>query len=155
MPNLVILETQTTIGSMEEGASVPKPFLLVSFVLVTFVVAIHAQDSAPQWKDPSAHSTRFVTVDKNVELEVLDWGGPGRPMILLSGADQTAHVFDDLAPKLAVRWHVYGITRRGYGASGYLPTDNPSDSHHRHSHGRGEKAYLKPPIFFRSSARNS
>jgi non-heme chloroperoxidase len=46
---------------------------------------------------------------------------------LLAGGGQTAHVFDDFAPKLAVRWHVYGITRRGYGASGYLPTDNPAD----------------------------
>jgi non-heme chloroperoxidase len=28
-----------------------------------------------------------------------------------------AHVFDDFAPKLAVRYRVYGITRRGFGAS--------------------------------------
>jgi pimeloyl-ACP methyl ester carboxylesterase len=48
-------------------------------------------------------------------------------MILLAGGGQTAHVFDDFAPKLAARWHVYGITRRGYGASGYLATDNPAD----------------------------
>src|SRR5437867_12486562 len=29
----------------------------------------------------------------------------------------TAHVFDDFAPKLANTYHVYGITRRGFGAS--------------------------------------
>jgi len=28
-------------------------------------------------------------------------------------------VFDDFAPKLTVHNHVYGITRRGFGASGY------------------------------------
>ena len=48
-------------------------------------------------------------------------------MILLARGGQTAHLFDDFAPKLAARWHVYGITRRGYGASGYLPTDNPAN----------------------------
>jgi non-heme chloroperoxidase len=28
-----------------------------------------------------------------------------------------AHVFDDFAPKLSRDYHVYGITRRGFGAS--------------------------------------
>lgn len=100
-------------------------FGLASFA-GTLLMALHAQDF-PQWKDPSAHSTRFVSVEKNVQLEVLDWGGPGRPIILLAGGGQTAHVFDDFAPKLAARWHIYGITRRGFGASGYLATDNPAD----------------------------
>jgi len=57
-------------------AAVPLVLAVPVLVLVTFVLALHAQDSSPQWKDPSAHPTRFVTVDKNVELEVLDWGGP-------------------------------------------------------------------------------
>jgi len=52
-----------------------------------------------------------------VQLEVLDWGGTGRPVVLLAGLGWTAHVFDDFAPKLTGSYHVYGITRRGYGAS--------------------------------------
>jgi pimeloyl-ACP methyl ester carboxylesterase len=52
-----------------------------------------------------------------VRLEVLDWGGTGRPLILLAGSGHSAHVFDDVAPKLAAAAHVYSITRRGYGAS--------------------------------------
>jgi pimeloyl-ACP methyl ester carboxylesterase len=56
-------------------------------------------------------------VDENVRLEVLDWGGTGRPVVLLAGLGNTAHVYDDFAPKLAARYHVYGITRRGFGAS--------------------------------------
>jgi non-heme chloroperoxidase len=103
----------------------PQHCRLASFVLGAFWIGhLYAQ---PQWKDPSPHTTQFVTVDKNVQLEVLDWGGPGRSIILLAGGGFTAHVFDDFAPKLADRWHVYGITRRGFGASGYLPTDNPAD----------------------------
>jgi non-heme chloroperoxidase len=35
----------------------------------------------------------------------------------LSGLGNTAHVFDKFAPKLAASHHVYGITRRGFGAS--------------------------------------
>src|ERR1700722_12054445 len=35
--------------------------------------------------DPSPHTKQFVTVDKDVKLEVLDWGGSGRPLVLLTG----------------------------------------------------------------------
>ena len=69
------------------------------------------------WHDSSPHTVQFVTVDENVKLEVLDWGGAGRPLVLLAGLGNTAHVFDDFAPKLTPEYHVYGITRRGYGAS--------------------------------------
>jgi pimeloyl-ACP methyl ester carboxylesterase len=60
---------------------------------------------------------QFVAVDDNVRLEVLDWGGSGRPVVLLTGLGDTAHVFDEFAPKLTASHHVYGITRRGFGAS--------------------------------------
>jgi len=69
--------------------------------------------------------TKFVTVQPDVKLEVLDWGGSGRPVVLLAGRGQTAHSFTSFAPSLAAFYHVYSITRRGYGASskpatGYL-----------------------------------
>lgn len=60
---------------------------------------------------------QFVAVDTNVRLEVLDWGGSGRSVVLLAGASDTAHTFDTFAPRLSARYHVYGITRRGAGAS--------------------------------------
>jgi pimeloyl-ACP methyl ester carboxylesterase len=60
-------------------------------------------------------------------LEVLDWGGSGRPIVLLAGGGNTAHVFDNFAPKLTAHHHVYGITRRGFGASGYSATHDPAD----------------------------
>lgn len=40
-----------------------------------------------------------------------------RPVVLLTGSGNTAHVFDDFAEKLSGFAHVYGITRRGFGAS--------------------------------------
>src|SRR5882672_8842027 len=75
-----------------------------------------AQESVP-WQDPSKHQVQFVTVEEGVRLEVLDWGGTGRPVVLLAGSGNTAHVFDEFAPKLASFYHEYGITRRGYGVS--------------------------------------
>lgn len=71
----------------------------------------------PAWRDPSPHTVRLVTVAPDVRLEVLDWGGTGRPVVLLAGLGNTAHVFDDFAATLANDYHLYGITRRGYGAS--------------------------------------
>src|SRR5262249_24984956 len=72
------------------------------------------------WRDPSPHRVQFVTVEENVRLEVLDWGGSGRPLVLLAGLGNTAHVFDEFTPKLVGDYHVYGITRRGYGSSSRL-----------------------------------
>jgi non-heme chloroperoxidase len=69
------------------------------------------------WEPPPRHTTRFIGVDTNVTLEVLDWGGSGPPLVFLSGLGGTAHTFDLFAPKFTPTYHVYGITRRGFGAS--------------------------------------
>jgi pimeloyl-ACP methyl ester carboxylesterase len=74
---------------------------------------------------------RFVSVEKNVNLEVLDWGGSGRSIVLLAGLGNTAHVFDDFAQKLISKYHVYGITRRGYGASSAPPGNESAYSSDR------------------------
>ena len=105
----------------------PQHSRLASFVVGAFCIGHLYAQGLSQWKDPSTHSTRFVTVDKNVQVEVLDWGGLGRSIILLAGGGFTAHVFDDFAPKLAATWHVYGIRRRGFGTSGYSATQTPAE----------------------------
>lgn len=78
------------------------------------------------WKDPSPHTVQSVAVDNSasgpVNLEVLDWGGSGRPLVLLAGLGNTAHIFDKFAPKLTAAYHVFGITRRGFGASSAPPS---------------------------------
>ena len=85
-------------------------------LLVALVGGLSTQEPIP-WRDPSPHSVRFVTAENEVKLEVLDWGGSGRPVVLLAGLGNSAHVFDEFAPKLTANYHVYGITRHGYGAS--------------------------------------
>jgi pimeloyl-ACP methyl ester carboxylesterase len=67
--------------------------------------------------DPTPHAIQFITVEKDIKLEVIDWGGTGRPLVLLTGLGNNAHVFDKFALKLTPTYHVYGITRRGFGTS--------------------------------------
>ncbi|HEV8214603.1 MAG TPA: alpha/beta hydrolase [Gemmatimonadaceae bacterium] len=94
----------TITGTWAQGGP-PRPLVLVRAT------------SQTEWRDSSSHSIRHVAVDTNVSLEVLDWGGRGRPVVLLAGAGNTAHVFDQFAAKLVGRYHVLGITRRGFGRS--------------------------------------
>jgi pimeloyl-ACP methyl ester carboxylesterase len=75
-----------------------------------------AQEAIP-WRDPSPHTVKFIEVESGVNLEVLDWGGSGRSILLLAGLGDTAHVFDDFAPALARKYRVYAVTRRAFGAS--------------------------------------
>lgn len=84
-------------------------FLLIASLVISLQV--------PAQTDFSPHKVQFVTVEEGVQLEVLDWGGHGRPLIFLAGNGNTAHAFDSFAPKFTGRNHVYGITRRGSGAS--------------------------------------
>lgn len=79
------------------------------------------QAAATPWVDTSPHTVRMVTVSSGTSLEVLDWGGRGQSLVLLAGLGNTAHVFDDLAPSLTDTFHVYGITRRGFGRSTQPP----------------------------------
>jgi pimeloyl-ACP methyl ester carboxylesterase len=88
------------------------------FLVFVYLLGRVAYARVPdRWEDPSKHRIQFVSVDDGVRLEVLDWGGSGKPVVLLAGLGYTAHVFDGFAEKLAASYHVYGITRRGYGAS--------------------------------------
>jgi non-heme chloroperoxidase len=88
--------------------------------LLLAIPALAAPDTTP-------HQIRMVTVDKDVTLEVVDWGGSGSPLILLAGLGGTAHDFDGFAGRFTGKHHVYGITRRGFGVSSILP---PTDANY-------------------------
>lgn len=92
-------------------------------VALTFACAssLGAQEpeGADGWTDTSPHEVRSVAVAPDVELEVLDWGGSGTPLVFLAGLQLNAHTFDDFAPRFADTHRVLGITRRGHGASSW------------------------------------
>ena len=62
---------------------------------------------------PSGNRTEPPT-----DIAYRDYGGQGRPIVLLTGLGDTAGVFDQLGPLLRDQGHrVVALTRRGYGAS--------------------------------------
>ena len=93
----------------------------LSVLCVVLAVTTPASPQQAEWKDPSPHATRLVTVDDGVQLEVLDWGGAGAAIVLLAGLGSTAHHFDDFAPALTSRYRVIAVTRRGHRGSSPAP----------------------------------
>ncbi len=60
---------------------------------------------------------QYVNLEPGVRLEVLDWGGAGDPIMFLAGLGNTAHVYENFAYNFTANYRVFGLTRRGYGAS--------------------------------------
>lgn len=83
---------------MDRAVTVLSLVLLGGILVVGNDACTHSPAS---WHDPSNHTVQFVTVENGVRLEVLDWGGSGRAIVLLAGSGNTAHVYDDFAPKLS------------------------------------------------------
>lgn len=119
----MILRTRT--GKVRGSRRHSRLLVLAVLLMACGVIRVLAHESA--WRDPSPHRIFFVPTAPNVRLEVLDWGGHGRAVVLLAGLGNTAHIFDDFAPTLARRYRVYGITRRGYGASSIPPDGYTTD----------------------------
>jgi esterase len=68
-----------------------------------------------QWTD------RFVT-GHGIKIHVIDWGSEGQfPMLLIHGFSQTAHTWDEFAPTMRDRYHVYAMDQRGHGDSDWAP----------------------------------
>jgi pimeloyl-ACP methyl ester carboxylesterase len=95
--------------------------------------AIHKPDRF----ETSGHIVRFVTVERGVQLEVLDWGGRGDTLVLLAGMGDNAHVFDGFAYQFNDRFHVIGITRRGFGRS-----SQPANGYDNDTRARDNIAFL-------------
>lgn len=88
---------------------------LSSAVVLLFLILSGCSSAKQQKNEP--HKVSFYNGSSGNKLEVLDWGGKGRPMIFLTGLGNSAHVFDEFAPRFTDEFRVYGLTRRGFGAS--------------------------------------
>jgi pimeloyl-ACP methyl ester carboxylesterase len=88
----------------------------------TLAVSATGSGQPPACLDPTPHKEMLVTVDKGVQLQVLDWGGAdkSRAMVLITGLGENAHVYDQFAFQFTDYFHVIGITRRGF-----LPSSQP------------------------------
>lgn len=94
------------------------PFWRTVYILAVLCIAstILVAQQAPEPEDKSPHESKFVTVG-DVKLHYLDWGGTGEALIFIPGAGDTAHVYDQIAPKFTDKFRVLGLTRRGFGES--------------------------------------
>lgn len=79
---------------------------------VLWVCRVEAQVT----RDRSPHRAGS-TVHGGARLHWLAWGTKGPAVVLLPGYSLTAHVFDDIGPRLAVDHRVIALTPRGFGES--------------------------------------
>jgi non-heme chloroperoxidase len=56
-------------------------FLLLVSILGCSQMGAGQTASTNAWRDPSPHHSEMITVDQGIQLEVLDWGGTGRPIV--------------------------------------------------------------------------
>jgi len=86
----------------------------IGFIIACIVLC---SCSSPKTQSIPAPQIRFLSATKDVKLEVLDWGGTGKPILFLTGLGNTAHIYENFAPVFTDKYHVYALTRRGFGAS--------------------------------------
>ena len=79
-----------------------------------WLLVITAATLAAQATDPSPHRVAMVSV-AGVRVPYLDWGGAGPALVFVAGLGNSAHVFDDFAPRFTADHRVLAVTRTGYG----------------------------------------
>ena len=91
----------------QDGASIAGTWIQGGAQGQSFPLDLQRATKESSWlRDTASHSIQFVSVENDVKLEVLDWGGSGRPLVLLAGGGNNAHGFDKFAPKLIDTYHV-------------------------------------------------
>jgi non-heme chloroperoxidase len=96
------------------AASFDVTFALVKTLLAVPLVVSMVATLTAQATDPSPHTVAMVSV-AGVRVPYLDWGGAGPALVFVAGLGNSAHVFDDFAPRFAKDHRVLAVTRTGYG----------------------------------------
>ena len=91
-------------------------YLKICLIFIVSIVFFSACNLTNK-KSRVAYQAKFVNGSTNNKIEILDFGGTGQPILFLTGLGNSAHVFVDFAPKFCDAFHIYAMTRRGYGAS--------------------------------------
>lgn len=101
--------------------------LLFSFAAVTDAASPKPAPAPTRCVASGIGQDSFCTAG-GLKLHYIDWGGSGPALILLAGLGDSAHIFDDFAPRLARAHHVIAFTRRAYGASAAPADGNYSNA---------------------------
>ena len=102
-----------SLGPMKRHAVSAAAALLASVAIARSVAAA----------SPLPLKSDFVRAN-GIKLHYLDWGGSGDTILFLPGFNDTAHIYDQFAPRFIDHFHVMGLTRRGGGES-----DKPKDGY--------------------------
>lgn len=92
---------------------------LWSFAMVSMLGAAGALAVA-QGQPSSQPADRFVDVN-GLRIHYVDWGGSGKPFVMVHGLDRVARTFDHLAVRFSPIYRVIAIDMRGHGDSGWDP----------------------------------
>src|SRR6266581_1553482 len=72
---------------------------------------------------PDAPKDSTVQLASGLRLAYRDWGGSGRPIVLVHGLASSYRIWDLVGPSLADRFRVVALDQRAHGRS-----DRPDDS---------------------------
>lgn len=75
-----------------------------------------AHRAAAQVVDGSAHRSK-VMMANGVRIHSLDWGGKGVALVFIPGLGNSAHVFDEFAPRFTNQFRAVALSRVGFGES--------------------------------------
>jgi pimeloyl-ACP methyl ester carboxylesterase len=89
-------------------------------MIAVFAIGAGVAGQGPSGAQAPQPTDRYVTVN-GLRLHYLDWGGTGRPLILVHGLDRHAHTFDHIAPHFSSRFRVIAVDMRGHGDSAWDP----------------------------------
>lgn len=109
------------------------------------VQTVKINSSKEEPSDKSPHKSHFLTAN-GIKMNYLDWGGSGEVIILLAGFGNDAHIFDDFAPTLTDKYHVVGLTRRGFGE-----TERPATGYDTATRVEDVRAFMDAAKFTRAT----
>jgi non-heme chloroperoxidase len=95
-----------------------KPDCIRALVLAMLIALTGPLTVASPSGTKGAPQSRKAEIPGGFRLQYLEWGtSASPPLVLLAGLGDTAYIFEVLGPLLAPHFHVFAVTRRGYGES--------------------------------------
>ena len=135
----------------DRSRSTVSPYVVSGLICLLFggTAGLSAQPLSggsppPALVDPSDHRPGMIVID-GAQVPYLDWGGTGVTLVFLAGAGNTAHVFDEFAPRFTDNYRVIGVTRVGFGESGQPENNRGTDLASRVEHVRAVLDALQIP----------
>lgn len=92
----------------------------LSLAAVVILGGATAALALAQGESPRQPVDRFADVN-GLRIHYVDWGGSGKPFVMVHGLDRVARTFDPVAGRFSPAYRVIAIDMRGHGDSGWDP----------------------------------